>query len=45
MKIEEIVLIFSNLTEISMNLCSYFLKITKISIKPHKEPSYFLAST
>jgi len=32
-KTEEIVLIFANLTEISMNLQSYFLKIEDISIK------------
>ncbi len=41
-KKEEIVLIFANLTEISMNLQSYFLKIAEISIKLHKEPTYFL---
>jgi len=40
---EEIVLISANLTEISMNLYAYFLKIEEINIKLHKEPSYFLA--
>jgi hypothetical protein len=42
-KTEEIVLIFLNLTEISMILWYYFPKIAEISIKLHKEPSYFLA--
>lgn len=42
-KTEEIVLISANLTEISMSLQSYFLKIEDISIKLHKEFSYFLA--
>lgn len=42
-KKEETALIFANLTEISMNLWSYFLKTEEISIKMHKEPSYFLA--
>lgn len=41
-KTEEIVLIFANLTEISMYLQSYFLKIAEISIKLHKGPTYFL---
>lgn len=41
-KNEEIALISSNLTEISMNSYTYFLKITEISIKLHKETSYFL---
>ena len=41
-KTEEIVLISSNLTEISTNLYVYFLKIAEISIKLHKEPTYFL---
>ena len=44
-KIEEILLISANLTEISMVLYFYFLKITEISIKLHKGTSYFLAST
>jgi len=38
-KTEEIALISANLTEISMVLWSYFLKIAEISIKLHKEPS------
>lgn len=42
-KTEEIVLISTNLTEISTNLKSYFLRIEEISIKLHKEFSYFLA--
>jgi len=35
-KIKEIALISLNLTEISMNLQSYFLRIAEISIKLHK---------
>ena len=41
-KIKEIALISLNLTEISMDLQPYFLRIAEISIKPHKQPSYFL---
>ena len=41
-KIEEISLISANLTEISIGLHIYFLKIEEISIKLHKEPSYFM---
>ena len=44
-KFEEIALISSNLTEISTNSHPYFLKNTEISIKPHKETSYFLGPT
>jgi len=44
-KFEEIALISSNLTEISTNSHPYFLKNMEISIKPHKETSYFLGPT
>ena len=42
---KEIALISANLTKISLGTWVYFFKIEEISIKLHKEPSYFLAST